>query len=150
MPQSHVRNYIHLIFSTKHRTHSLDSTIQPELFSYIAGICARQHCYPVKIGGFTNHLHALFLLNKNLPLVKIVEEVKSHSSRWLKTKGPQFQNFYWQSGYGAFSVNPSEIDVVSAYIENQHDHHRTMTFEEEYRGFMKKYGVEWEERYVWD
>ena len=116
----------------------------------MAGICANSECHPVKIGGFTNHVHALFLLSKKITLIKIVEEVKSHSSGWIKTKGGAYQNFYWQSGYGAFSVNPSEVDTVTAYIENQQEHHRKMTFEEEYRGFMRKYGVEWDERYVWD
>ncbi len=149
MPQSHVRNYIHLIFSTKHRVHTINDEIQAELFRYIAGICNHNDCYPVKIGGFTNHVHSLFLLSKKIPLTKIVEEVKSHSSSWMKTKGSSFQQFYWQSGYGAFSVNSSEVDTVGAYIENQKEHHRKMTFEEEYRGFMKKYGVEWDEQYVW-
>lgn len=150
MPQSHVRNYMHLIFSTKHREHTINATIQQELFRYIAGICANNDCYPVQIGGFTNHVHALFLLSKKITLVKVVEEVKAHSSGWVKTKGEAFKNFYWQSGYGAFSVNPSEVAIVTAYIENQKEHHRKLTFEEEYRGFLTKYGVAYDERYVWD
>lgn len=137
MPQSLVRNYLHLIFSTKHRLHNINDGIQKDLFSYIAGIFSNCDCYPVQVGGFTNHVHALFLLSKKVTLVKIVEEVKSHSSGWIKTKGEIFQNFYWQSGYGAFSVNPSEVDTVAAYIENQKLHHQKMTFEEEYRGFFE-------------
>jgi REP element-mobilizing transposase RayT len=128
----------------------MDETIQPELFRYIAGICTNLECYPLKVGGFTNHVHSLFLLNKKITLIKVVEEIKSHSSGWIKTKGNPYQNFYWQTGYGAFSVNPSEVDTVAAYIESQKEHHRKITFEEEYRGFMKKYGVEWDEQYVWD
>ena len=150
MPQSHVRNYIHLIFSTKHRVHVIHESIQAELFRYIAGICNNHDCFPVKIGGFTNHVHALFLLSKKIALVKIVEEIKAHSSRWIKTKAESYSNFYWQNGYGAFSVNPAQIDTATAYIENQKMHHQQMTFEEEYRSFLKKYGVAYEEKYVWD
>jgi putative transposase len=150
MSQSLVKNYIHLIFSTKNRVPVLDEAIQPEMFRYIAGICTACDCKPVEIGGYTNHLHALFLLSKKLPLIKIVEEIKSHSSGWIKKKGEAYQNFYWQGGYGAFSINPSEVDVVLNYIRNQKENHRKKTFEEEYRGFLKKYGVEYDERYVWD
>lgn len=150
MPQSLVKNYLHLIFSTKNRVPIIDETLQPELFRYIAGICSHHECVPVKVGGHNNHVHALFLLSKKIALVRIVEELKSHSSAWVKTKGDQYRNFYWQSGYGAFSVNPSETDVAAAYIENQKEHHRKRTFEEEYRGFLKKYCVAYDERYVWD
>jgi hypothetical protein len=82
--------------------------------------------------------------------VKIVEEVKAHSSKWIKTKGDAYQNFYWQNGYGAFSVNPSEVGIVIAYIKNQKEHHRKKTFEEEYRAFLGKYCVVYDERYLWD
>ena len=128
----------------------LDAAIQPEMFRYIGGICVAYACQPVEIGGYTNHIHALFLLCKKLPLIKIVEEIKAHSSGWIKKKGKDYQNFYWQGGYGAFSVNPSEVDVVVEYIRNQKEHHHWKTFEEECRGFLKKYGVVYDERYVWD
>ncbi|NTS40730.1 IS200/IS605 family transposase [Flavisolibacter sp. BT320] len=150
MSQSLVKNYIHLVFSTKQREHNLDENIQPELFRYIAGICTHCDCLPLKIGGHTNHIHALFLLNKKTPLVKFVEEVKANSSSWIKKQGEAYQHFYWQSGYGAFSVNPSEVDIAKAYIENQKEHHRKISFEEEYRAFLHKYGVDYDERYVWD
>lgn len=150
MPQSLVKNYIHLIYSTKHRQHLLDDAIQPEVFSYIGGVCANLECHPVKVGGYTNHIHALFLLSKKITLIKVVEEIKSHSSVWMKTKGEMYKNFYWQNGYGAFSINPSEVNKVIAYIENQKEHHRKVSFEEEYRAFLKKYNVEYDERYVWD
>lgn len=150
MAQSLVQNYIHLVFSTKHRLHSIDDVVQPVLFSYIAGVCTNNGCYPVEIGGHTNHIHALFLLSKKIALIKIVEEIKAYSSKWMKTKGDAYKNFYWQSGYGAFSVNPAEVDVVITYIKSQKEHHRKRTFEEEYRAFLKKYGVDYDERYVWD
>ena len=82
--------------------------------------------------------------------MKLMEELKSHSSKWIKTKGDGYKNFYWQDGYGAFSVNPSEIDAVIAYIANQHEHHTKKTFQDEYRAFLKKYNVEYDEKYVWD
>jgi hypothetical protein len=85
-----------------------------------------------------------------MPLVKIVEEVKAHSSNWIKRQGDVYRGFYWQNGYGAFSVNPSDVEVVTEYIGNQVEHHKRMAFEEEYRGFLKKYHVEFDERYVWD
>ena len=79
-----------------------------------------------------------------------MEEIKSHSSKWVKIKNEGLQNFYWQDGYGAFSVNPYEIDVVKGYIENQHEHHKKKTFQDEYRTFLKKYQVDYDERYVWE
>ena len=82
--------------------------------------------------------------------MKLLEEVKSHSSKWVKTKGEQLRSFYWQNGYGAFSVNPMEIDVVKNYILNQEQHHGNKTFQDEYRAILNKYGVEYDERYVWD
>lgn len=82
--------------------------------------------------------------------MKLLEELKSHSSKWIKSKGAEYENFYWQDGYGAFSVKPSEVDIVIAYIANQHKHHSTRKFKEEYRAFLEKYRVEYDERYVWD
>ena len=82
--------------------------------------------------------------------MNLLEEVKSHSSKWIKTKGEDFRNFYWQNGYGAFSVNSSEIEIVKNYIERQDEHHKTRTFQEEYLAFLKKYKVEFDDRYLWD
>jgi hypothetical protein len=90
------------------------------------------------------------MLSKKIALMKLLEEVKSHSSKWMKTKSDDLKNFYWQDGYGAFSVNPSEVDAVIAYIGNQHEHHTKKSFQEEYRAFLNKYKVEYDERYVWD
>lgn len=82
--------------------------------------------------------------------MNLLEEVKSHSSKWMKTKDEMLKNFYWQDGYGAFSVNPSEVDTVIAYIANQHEQHSKKTFQDEYMAFLKKHKVEYDERYVWD
>ena len=150
MGQSLVNNYVHITFSTKHRAHLIHPPTESELHSYLGGICNKLKCQPIKIGGHTDHVHILCMLSKNIALAKLLEEVKSHSSKWIKTKDSSLKNFYWQDGYGTFSVNPAEIDVVSAYIENQHEHHRKVTFKEEYLAFLEKYGIEFDERYVWD
>lgn len=107
-------------------------------------------CNPIQVGGHKDHVHILCLLLKKIALMKLLEEVKSHSSKWIKTKGKDFENFYWQNGYGAFSVNPTQIGVVKKYIMNQEEHHQKKSFQEEFLGFLKKYDVEYDERYIWD
>jgi putative transposase len=150
MGQSLVKNYIHIVFSTKYRQPLITEEIEPELHAYLGGICRNLESNPVKIGGYNNHIHILCMLSKKIALMKLLEEVKSHSSKWIKTKGKEFQNFFWQDGYGAFSVNPAEVDVVINYIANQKDHHRKKTFQDEYIDFLKKYKVDFDERYIWD
>lgn len=150
MGQSLVKNYLHIIYSTKHRQPLLHEQVRPELYSYLGGICNKLECYPVKIGGHSDHVHILCLLSKKIALMKFIEELKSHSSKWIKTKGEDLQNFYWQDGYGAFSVYPDEIDIVAAYIENQKEHHSKKTFQDEYREVLKRFKVDYDERYVWD
>ena len=150
MGQSLVKNYIHIIFSTKLRVPLIHQPVHDELYSYIGGICKEMECHPIKIGGYTDHIHILCMLSKKIALMNLLEEVKSHSSKWMKTKGKELKNFYWQNGYGAFSVNPTEIDKVITYIDNQKEHHRKKTFQEEYRAFLMKYKVEYDEKFVWD
>lgn len=150
MAQSLVKNYLHIVFSTKHRQPLITPEIADELHSYLGGICNNLDCSPIKIGGHIDHVHILCMLSKKIALVKLLEEIKSHSSKWMKTKGESLKNFYWQDGYGAFSVNPTEVDTVIRYIDNQAEHHEKKTFQDEYRAFLKKYKVEYNERYVWD
>ena len=150
MSQSLVKNYIHIVFSTKHREHTIVPPYEEELHSYLGGTCKKLDCQPIKIGGYTDHIHILCMLSKKIALMKLLEEVKSHSSKWIKTKDASLSNFYWQDGYGAFSVNPADVDKVIAYISDQHQHHSKKTFQDEYRAILKKYNVEYDERYVWD
>lgn len=150
MGQQLVQNYIHLVFSTKYRSPLIHPPVEAELHGYLGGVCNKHECQVIEVGGYTDHIHILFLLSKKIALMKLVEVVKSHSSKWIKTKGETYRNFYWQDGYGAFSVNPSEINTVINYIINQHQHHYKKSFQEEYRSFLKKYGVKYDERYVWD
>ncbi len=150
MGQSLVKNYIHIVFSTKHRIHMIDDAIENELYAYLGGICNNLECQVLKVGGYTNHIHILCLLSKKITLAKLLAEVKANSSRWMKTKGEKHQNFYWQDGYGAFSVRQSEVQVVSNYIANQKEHHNKRSFKDEYRDVLKEHGVEFDEKYVWD
>lgn len=150
MGQSLSQIYIHIIFSTKKRKPLILPEVEKELHAFLGGICKRLDSTPLKIGGTANHVHILCKLSKKVTLVKLLEEVKSHSSSWIKTKSDQLKSFYWQDGYGAFSVNPAEVDVVIKYIANQKEHHKQKSFQEEYRAFLKKYSVDYDERYVWD
>jgi putative transposase len=150
MGQSLVKNYIHITFSTKHRVQIIREDIQEELFKYLGGICQNLECHPVQIGGYLDHVHILCNLSKKIPLMTLMQETKSHSSAWMKTKGDDLKKFYWQDGYGAFSVNPREVEVVKKYILNQKEHHSKKSYQDEFRAFLKKYDVEYDERYVWD
>lgn len=150
MGQSLVKNYLHIVFSTKHRQEIIHPPVEEELHAYLGGICKKLECPPIIVGCFTDHIHILCMLSKKLALMKLLEEVKSHSSKWMKSKAKTLENFYWQDGYGAFSVNPSEVDTVINYIANQKEHHRKKSFQDEYRAFLKKFNVEYDERYVWD
>lgn len=150
MPQSLVFNYIHITFSTKNRGKLIHDDIETELFDYLGGICKHMECFPLKVGGHQDHIHLLCLLSKKIELITLMEELKKRSSKWIKTKGDTFKDFYWQAGYGAFSINPKQKDVVIEYISNQKDHHKKISFQEEYRAFLKEYQIEYDERYIWD
>jgi REP element-mobilizing transposase RayT len=150
MGQSLVKNYVHIVFSTKYRQPLIYPPYEDELHSYLGGICKSMDCQPIKIGGYTDHVHMLCRLSQKIALMKLLEEVKSHSSKWMKTKDRSLSNFYWQNGYGAFSVNPAEADVVIAYIANQHAHYSKKNFQDEYREYLNYYDVDYDERHVWD
>ena len=150
MPQSLVKNYLHIVFSTKNRYPFIDDYIKDELFSYIGGICKNLECNPIRVGGHLDHIHILCLLSRKIALMKLIEEVKTHSSKWIKTKGQKYQNFYWQNWYGGFSIHESQVEFVKAYILNQEEHHRKKSFKDEYRIFLKEYDIDYDERYVWD
>jgi hypothetical protein len=104
----------------------------------------------ILVGGDVDHIHALFSLSRKWTIADLVEEVKTSTSKWIKRKGGEFQQFYWQSGYGVFSVSQSNVEKVRAYIANQKEHHRKQTFQDEYRALLRKYQIEFDERYVWD
>jgi REP element-mobilizing transposase RayT len=150
MPQSLSSILIHLIFSTKNREPLLSPEIDAELYPYIASIFKAMKSPALIIDGASDHLHTLFSLSRVVTIADLVEEVKTESSKWIKTKGQEFRNFHWQNGYGAFSISQSEVATVKRYIRRQKVHHRRVTFQDEYRRFLAAYEVEYDERYVWD
>ena len=150
MPQSLSKVYVHIVFSTKYRLNLITDDVEESLYEYLGGICKGLECNPVKIGGYKNHVHVLCLLSRKVTQRELLEELKKRSSKWIKTKGPQYASFYWQNGYGIFSVNPAEVDRVIRYIENQHEHHSKKDFKKEFRELLTKYNVDYDERYVWD
>ena len=150
MPQSLSSILIHLIFSTKNREPFLTPEIDTELYPYLASIFKAMNSSALIINGTSDHIHTLFSLSRVVAIASLVEEVKTESSKWIKTKGREFRNFYWQSGYGAFSIGQSQVSTVKRYIKGQKEHHRRVSFQDEYRKFLKVYEVDYDERYVWD
>ncbi len=148
MPQSLANILVHIVFSTKNREFLIRQGLEDDLWRYVATICTNQGCHAHKICGIEDHIHIACNLSRTLSVSKLVEEVKTESSKWMKTKGAP--TFAWQNGYGAFSVSPSQMGDLIRYIANQREHHRTMTFKEEYLEILKRYGVPYDERYVWD
>jgi len=150
MPQSLSRVLIHLIFSTKNRVRLIKPSIQPELHRYLGGTLNKLDCPSIQVGGVDDHVHLFFGMNRTLAIADVVETVKTSSSKWMKTKGENYRAFRWQSGYAALSVSQSGADRVVTYIQRQPQHHQRISFQDEYRRFLKRYGIEFDERYVWD
>ena len=149
MAQSLARNLIHLIFSTKNRAPLLKATIRSELNGYMAGIFTNWESPAIIIGSVADHVHALFGLSKNHALVKVVEEVKRISSKWIKTKRKESAHFTWQNGFGAFSVSSSMVKTLSRYIGRQEEQHRQVTFLNEIRKSCRRQDVDFDERFAW-
>lgn len=150
MPQSLVKIYMHTIFSTKNRQRFIDESIENELFKYLGGICNGLECFPITVGGHRDHVHILSLLSKKITVMKFLEELKTGSSNWIKKQNSRFSDFYWQRGYGAFSVGAPEVPTVKKYIETQHEHHKTVSFQDEFRKILREHNIDFDERYVWD
>jgi putative transposase len=150
MPQSHTQLLIHLVFSTKDRFPFLDTTIRERVHAYLATIMRNMDSPYVVVGGVSDHVHLLLDLGKMNTAVGVVEKLKKESSKYVKTLGSQYEKFYWQRGYGLFSVSPTHRADVEKYIRNQEEHHKVQSFQEEYLAFLKRYGVQYDERYVWD
>ena len=150
MAQSLAKIYVHLIFSTKDRSRTLSDEVRPDLHAYMGGTFKGLGCSPIEINTEPDHLHALFLLARTEALSDVVGHLKKSSNDWLRSRGPQFERFFWQAGFGAFSVSQSQVEDVRAYIRNQREHHRVKSFQEELRAFLKAYEVEFDERYLWD
>lgn len=150
MPQSLARIHIHLIFSTKNREPVLREPLRDSLNRYLAVILQDLDCIPELVNSVADHVHILLQLGRTISVAKVVENIKKTSSKWLKTKGQAYAAFAWQAGYGAFAVSESNVAAVRRYIERQEEHHRTKTFQEEYRVFLRRHRVDFDERYLWD
>ena len=150
MPQSFARILIHLVFSTKGRYPFLQDRVRVSLHSYMATVLRNFGCPPILINSVPDHVHLLIELARTASVSAVVEEVKTTSSKWIKTQGREYTNFSWQTGYGAFSVSASNMENVRDYVANQQEHHRQHSFQEEYRTFMKRSGISFDEKYGWD
>ncbi len=150
MPQSLAFLLIHIIFSTKDRAPILDATGRPLLHASLSTVTRNAGCESFRVGGVADHLHLAIGLSRTITTAKLVEELKTSSSKWLKAQSPALKTFAWQRGYAAFSVGPSDLQALQDYIDHQEEHHRTRTFQDEYRAFLIKYGVDYDDRYVWD
>ena len=150
MPQSLSQVIIHIVFSTKDREPWLDPAIRPRMHAYLATVCRDCKCEAYRVGGVADHVHIAARLGRTISQSELLEKIKKTSSASIKTQGPQYQLFFWQSGYGDFSIGYSQLDDLIHYIHNQEAHHRIKTFQDEYRELLRKYNVEFDERYVWD
>lgn len=150
MPQSLSLVIIHVIFSTKDRRPLLDPHARRKLHAYLATVARNTGCEAYRVGGVADHVHLAIRLSRTVAIADLVQELKTSSSRWLKSQSPELAAFAWQRGYGCFSVGPSDLGSLVAYIDDQEKHHETRAFQDEFRMFLKKYGVEYDEAYVWD
>ena len=150
MPQSLSFLLIHVVFNTKGRAPILGATIRPALHAYLATVARNADCECYRVGGVADHVHLAVRFSRTITAADLVEQLKTASSKWLKMQAPDLAGFSWQRGYGAFSVEPANLDDLRRYIDQQEEHHRVHTFQEEYLAFLTKYGIQYEERYVWD
>ncbi|MGC2627122.1 MAG: IS200/IS605 family transposase [Candidatus Udaeobacter sp.] len=142
MPQSLSRVIVHIIFSTKNREPWLESDVRPRMHAYLATVCRDLGAELVCVGGVADHVHILTTLPRTVSQAQLIEEIKKASSKWIKTLDPRYRGFFWQRGYSAFSVSPSQLDTVVQYVKAQQEHHRTRTFQEEYRELLSRHGVD--------
>ncbi|HKP04206.1 MAG TPA: IS200/IS605 family transposase [Chthoniobacterales bacterium] len=150
MPQSLSNVILHVIFSTKDREPWLDTKARGQMHGYLATICRDLGAAFVHAGGVSDHVHIVTTLPRTVSQAELIETIKKVSSKWIKTLDPRYRGFFWQRGFGAFSVSPSQLQAVLRYVDDQEMHHRTRTFQEEYRNLLRKHGVGFDERYVWD
>ena len=150
MPQTLSKVILPIIFSTKNREPWLDSNVRPRMHGYLATICRDFGGELVCVGGVADHVHIVTTLPRTLSQAEFIEQIKKTSSKWLKALDARYRGFFWQRGYGVFSVSPSQLEIVLQYIDGQQEHHRSRTFQEEYRELLRKHGIDFDERYVWD
>ncbi len=140
---------VHVVFSTKDRRPIITPEIEPELYAYLGGTMRNLDSRCLAAGGARDHVHLLISLSKNIALSRLMEEIKKSSSKWIKAKGEGLQSFAWQDGYGAFSIGESQVEALRRYIAAQKERHQKQTFQQELVAFLKRYHVEYDERYLW-
>jgi len=150
MAQTLVSLMVHVIFSTKNREPLITPEIEPELFAYIGGILKNNESRLLDAGGTADHVHLLISQSKNRVLSSLMKDVRKDSSSWIKTKGRELRNFHWQDGYGGFSIGKSDVPGLKQYIATQKEHHRRRSFQEELMEFLDEYGIEYDERFLWN
>lgn len=151
MSQSLAQVVLHITFSTKQRKRLLqDKQLREALDAYVVGTLCNIHCPSIITRSVDDHIHILCNLARTVAIAQLLKEVKASSSAWVKDRVADLRDFYWQGGYGAFSVSPSNVEQVSQYIANQEEHHRKMTFQEEFRLLLERHGIAYDQRYVWD
>jgi len=150
MPSSYCNLLYHIVFSTKERYPWLNSEVAAEMHAYLGGAVRNLDGIALGVGGQPDHVHILAKLRQDVPLSKVIGELKANASRWMHKSFPEAAKFAWQTGYGAFSVSESQVSRVKQYIAGQEEHHRTMTFQEEFLAFLKKNRIEYDERYIWE
>jgi len=150
MPQSLSKIIVHIIFSTKNREPLIADSVQTGLHAYMATVVRNKdgECY--RAGGVSDHVHLAMRLPRTIAICKLVENLKTASSKWMKKQSPELISFGWQHGYAALSVNPEGLPGLCKYIDQQAEHHRKVSFKDEYRKLMREYGIEFDERYMWD
>jgi REP element-mobilizing transposase RayT len=150
MPQSFTCLHYHLVFSTKHRLPQIAADLAPRLYAYLGGILRSDDGCLVAAGGMPDHVHLLARLSKQASVADALRLLKANSSKWIHETFPDRRDFAWQNGYGAFAVSYSNLTRVQRYIANQAEHHRTLTFQEEFIAFLRRHHLEYDERYLWD
>ena len=150
MSQSLAKIHLHIVFSTKNREPMIDKGIERELYDYMTSIGNELKCKVSKIRGTEDHVHIACCLTRTITIAALLEEIKRSSSKWIKTKGPQFKHFAWQEGYGVFSFGESQLQDVVRFINDQKEYHQMISFKDEFRKLLQKYNVDYDERYLWD
>jgi len=150
MPQSLSLVLVHLVFSTKNRAPMIRPEIEPNLHAFLGGIVRDCGCTAIACGGTEDHIHMLCSLSRTIAIASLVEGLKTRSSKWVKTQGRAYDQFHWQNGYGVFSIGKSQEEALKRYIARQKEHHQKASFQDEFRAILRKYGVTFDEQYIWD
>ena len=150
MPQSLSLIIVHVIFSVKERQPFFTPDLRQAAHAYLATVARNFGCDCYRVGGMADHVHLAIRLARTVTVAQLIEELKTTSSKWIKTQPTGHKTFAWQRGYGCFSIGPRDLDALCDYIDRQEAHHRRRTFQEELRMFLDRYGVDYDEAYVWD